>query len=150
MKQQARKSLILSSALGASLAMPLAFAQSGGVGVGAEVKATTRAASVDAGANANAAALAATPATPATAADGDTAATAAVPATPATPARKSWSQLDIDKNGSLSRTEVEPVNSLSKVFVAADANADGELTADEYKAYLAANGKGAAKSGREG
>ena len=36
----------------------------------------------------------------------------------------------------------ESVNSLSKVFVEADADADGQLTPDEYKAYLAANGKG--------
>lgn len=164
MKQQTRKPLILALALGASLAMPLAFAQNAGVGVGvgAGVKVDTPAASVHAGTHADVAAQAATPATPAvpatpatttTSADGTTtvtAATPAVPATPATPARKSWSALDLDKNGSLSKAEAESVNSLSKVFVEADANADGQLTADEYKAYLATSGKGAARSGREG
>lgn len=162
MKQQTRKPLILAIALGASLAMPLAFAQNAGVGVGAGLKVDTPAASVHAGTHADVAAQAATPATPAvpatpatatTSADGTatvTAATPAVPATPATPARKSWSALDLDKNGSLSKAEAESVNSLSKVFVEADANADGQLTADEYKAYLAASGKGAARSGREG
>ena len=49
--------------------------------------------------------------------------------------------LDLDKNGSLSATEAAPVNSLSKAFSTADANADGQLTQDEYKAYLAASGK---------
>ena len=151
MKQQTRKPLILAIALGASLVMPLAFAQS--VGVGADVKASTPAVSAQVGANADAATQAATPATPATPATAATAteaATAATPATPATPAKKSWSQLDADQNGNLSKTEAESVNSLSKVFVEADADADGQLTPDEYKAYLAASGKGSAKAGGQG
>ncbi|HVQ33782.1 MAG TPA: hypothetical protein VMS49_07560 [Lysobacter sp.] len=57
------------------------------------------------------------------------------------PQKKNWSDLDLDKNGSLSATEAAPVNSLSKAFSTADANADGQLTQDEYKAYLAASGK---------
>jgi hypothetical protein len=62
------------------------------------------------------------------------------------PQKKNWSDLDLDKNGSLSATEAASVQNLSSVFAKADANADGELTQDEYKAYLAANGKGEAKS----
>ena len=157
MKQQTRKPIILAIALGASLAMPLAFAQNAGVGVDAKV--ATPAASAQVGAQADVAAQAATPATPAvpatpaSATDGATAATAAtpaVPATPATPARKSWSELDADKNGNLSKTEAGSVQSLSKVFVEADADADGQLTPDEYKAYVAAHGKGHARGSGQG
>ena len=71
--------------------------------------------------------------------DGDV--VAATPATPATPARKNWSELDVDANGSLSAGEAASMQSLTKVFAKADANADGELTQDEYKAWLAANDK---------
>jgi len=71
--------------------------------------------------------------------------TAATPApTSSSPQKKNWSDLDVDKNGTLSATEAAPVNSLSKVFTAADVNSDGELSQDEYKAYLASNGKGKA------
>ena len=62
------------------------------------------------------------------------------------PEKKNWSDLDVDKNGTLSATEAASVQNLSSVFAKADANADGELTQDEYKAYLAASGKGEAKS----
>ena len=80
----------------------------------------------------------------ATAATQATPATPATPADPATPQKKNWSDLDVDKNGSLSVTEAASVQSLAKAFTEADANADGQLTQDEYKAYLAANGKGSA------
>jgi hypothetical protein len=56
------------------------------------------------------------------------------------PAEKSWSELDADNNGSLSTSEVAAMPSLAKVFVKADADADGELTQDEYRTWLAANG----------
>jgi hypothetical protein len=67
------------------------------------------------------------------------------PATPATTmnptddsARKiSWSDLDTDHDGKLSKTEAAPVESLSQAFDTADSDQDGALTADEYKAYLA-------------
>ena len=55
-----------------------------------------------------------------------------------------WSDLDKDKDGKLSKTEAKPVKSLSEVFDQADADADGALTGDEYKAYLAANDSGTA------
>ncbi|UHQ20159.1 hypothetical protein LVB87_03080 [Lysobacter sp. KIS68-7] len=78
--------------------------------------------------------------------DQSTAQTPATPATPsssAEPQKKNWSDLDTDKNGTLSVTEAAAVQSLAKAFTEADANADGQLTQDEYKAYLAANGKAA-------
>jgi hypothetical protein len=51
--------------------------------------------------------------------------------------KKSWSDVDTDKNGSLSKSEASSVPALSQVFDQADADADGALTADEYKAYVA-------------
>ncbi|MBW8850328.1 MAG: EF-hand domain-containing protein [Xanthomonadales bacterium] len=66
---------------------------------------------------------------------------AAQPATDASKALR-WSDLDKDKDGKLSKSEAQPVQSLSAVFDQADANADGALTGDEYKAYLAANTSG--------
>ncbi len=69
---------------------------------------------------------------------------AATPA--AAPAKKSWSDLDVDKNGSLSKDEASNIPSLQAVFDQADSNADGALTGEEYKTYLASNGKGQSKS----
>jgi hypothetical protein len=62
----------------------------------------------------------------------------------------SWSQLDADQNGTLSKTEAASVSSLSTVFDQADGDRDGALTVDEYKAYLAANGKGDARDNHGG
>lgn len=69
------------------------------------------------------------------------------PATPApqsdaAPAKKTWADLDIDKDGNLNKSEVATIPSLEAVFDQADANADGALSGDEYKTYLAANGTG--------
>lgn len=63
------------------------------------------------------------------------------------PAQKTWSELDANGNGSLSATEAAPIESLAKVFGKADKDGNGELTADEYKAWLAANG-GKPKAGQ--
>ena len=75
-------------------------------------------------------------------------ATPATPATAATPATHSsasgkvtWSDLDGDKDGKLTKTEAAALDSLTQVFDKADADKDGALTPDEYKAYLAVNGK---------
>lgn len=62
-----------------------------------------------------------------------------VAGSPAAPAKKSWSEIDLNANGSLSTTEAAPIESLAKVFAKADADGDGELTQDEYKTWLAAN-----------
>ncbi|MBL8264260.1 MAG: EF-hand domain-containing protein [Xanthomonadaceae bacterium] len=69
---------------------------------------------------------------------------AATPA--AAPAKKTWSELDTDKNGSLSKEEAGNIPSLQAVFDQADSNADGALTGEEYKTYLASNGKGQPKA----
>jgi hypothetical protein len=47
-----------------------------------------------------------------------------------------WSQLDTDGDGALSKTEAAAVDSLARDFDTADTNKDGSLTADEYKAHL--------------
>jgi hypothetical protein len=156
-----RKPLYLALAL--TLAAPLAFAQS----------TTPQSATQDATNAATSATQSATDAAKSTATDATTAATqdatqaATQDATAQTqaatqdamgqskdamaqskgePEKKNWSDLDTDKNGTLSASEAASVSNLSSVFAKADANADGELTQDEYKAYLAANGKGGAKS----
>ena len=138
-----RNPLILVTALTAALAAPLAFAQDANASATAQEHAAAQASTTTPAADAGA--MAATPATPATPPTGDTSATGATPATPATPSaaatkKISWSDLDGDKDGKLSKTEAAPISSLSQVFDQADSDKDGALTADEYKAYIAAQG----------
>ncbi|MDI9238630.1 EF-hand domain-containing protein [Lysobacter sp. LF1] len=64
--------------------------------------------------------------------------------------KKSWADVDLDKNGSLSKTEASAVPALGQVFDQADADADGALTADEYKAYVAKAQTGAGAGDRGG
>lgn len=72
-------------------------------------------------------------------------ATPATPATPAEPGKKTWADLDVNKDGNLDKTEAAPIPTLEAVFETADTNADGALTGEEYKKYLAMNGDGKAK-----
>jgi hypothetical protein len=58
------------------------------------------------------------------------------------PAKKTWAELDTDKDGNLNKVEAASIPSLQAVFDQADTNADGALSGDEYKTYLAANGEG--------
>lgn len=48
-----------------------------------------------------------------------------------------WADLDVDGNGTLSKQEASNVQSLAQVFDEADADKNGELTPDEYKAFVA-------------
>jgi hypothetical protein len=66
----------------------------------------------------------------------------------AAPAQKTWAELDANGNGSLSAAEAAPIESLTTVFPQADKDGNGELTADEYKTWLAANGGGKPKAGQ--
>src|SRR3546814_20373517 len=66
----------------------------------------------------------------------------------AEPKQVTWADLDVDKDGSLSKAEVATVPALTQVFDAADADADGKLTAEEYKAHAAAT-SGAADDASE-
>ena len=69
----------------------------------------------------------------------------ATPATPAEPGKKTWADLDVNKDGNLDKTEAASIPTLEAVFDTADTNADGQLTGEEYKNYLAMNGDGKAK-----
>jgi len=129
MNSFSRKSLIGAFALVASLSAPLAFAQS-----------------------AEASAQAAPPAEAATQAEPNAPAATTAPAAGATavaPAKKSWSDVDLDKDGKLTKSEAATVPALGQVFDQADGNADGTLTTDEYKAYVA-KVQGAAKTSNDG
>ena len=127
-----RKTLIGTFALVASLSAPLAFAQS-----------QTDASSTDASAQSTTASDASTQSTTPTDAStqsADTQATTSNDASAATtqgdPNKKSWADVDADKDGNLSKAEAAAVPALGQVFDQADSNAGGSLSADEYKAYV--------------
>ena len=122
MNQLSRKSLLGSFALVAALSAPLAFAQD----------ATTTETATPPAADAQAA--------PTTTNDAAAATIAGDPA-----AKKSWADVDADKDGKLSKIEADSVPALAQVFGQADADADGNLTADEYKTFIAKNQEGADK-----
>src|SRR5690606_17305722 len=48
-----------------------------------------------------------------------------------------WADVDVDGNGTLSKAEAGALPSLAQVFDDADADNDGELTPDEYKTFAA-------------
>lgn len=109
-----RKTLLGAFALMATLSAPLAFAQS-----------------------AEASAEAAPPTEAAAQAEAGTAGAAAATQAGSAPAKKSWSDVDTDKDGSLTKSEASTVPALAQVFDQADGDADGTLTTAEYKAYVA-------------
>ena len=64
---------------------------------------------------------------------------------------QTWASIDTDGNGTISKTEAQVNAGLAQVFDQADTNKD-ELSADEYKAYVAAQqaGAGGAAQGAQG
>jgi hypothetical protein len=63
---------------------------------------------------------------------------------------QTWASVDTDGNGTISKTEAQVNAGLAQVFDQADSNKDGELSPDEYKAYVAAQqGKAASGSGAQ-
>jgi hypothetical protein len=125
-----RKTLIGTFALVASLSAPLAFAQS---------QTDASSTSTDASAQSTTAADASTQSTTPTDASAQSTTTsndASAATTQGDPAKKSWADVDADKDGNLSKAEASAVPALGQVFDQADVNADGSLTADEYKAYV--------------
>lgn len=120
-----RKSLIGTFALVASLSAPLAFAQTDTAATDASTQSTT---TTD------------TTQTTTTTDQTTTSNDAAAATTAGEPAKKSWADVDLDKDGNLSKAEAAAVPALGQVFDKADGNADGSLTADEYKAYVKASG----------
>lgn len=128
MNSFSRNSLIGAFALVASLSAPMAFAQSSAEASAQSAPPTEAAAQVEANAPA--------------------ATTAPAPAA-AAPAKMSWSDVDLDKDGKLTKSEAATVPALGQVFDQADGNADGTLTTDEYKAYVA-KVQGAATTSNDG
>ena len=57
----------------------------------------------------------------------------------------SWADLDADGNGNLSQQEAQRHGALAGVFAQADADANGELTADEYRGFIQKQQADAAK-----
>ena len=51
---------------------------------------------------------------------------------------QSWASLDTDGNGSLSKGEAAGHSALAQVYDQADVDSDGQLTADEYRGFIAA------------
>ncbi len=132
-----RKPLLGLVALSAALMMPLAFAQSATTAVQSQPTPPPAAATIaPVAANSNP-----TPSSDAMIAP--TANTAVPPATDKAVAttgnKKTWSELDVDKDGKLSKAEAAADPGLMQIFVKADANSDGTLTPDEYKTYVAMN-----------
>jgi len=119
-----RKSLIGTFALVATLSAPLAFAQT-------DTSSTEQAPPPQ---TSNEASMQSPP--PTTSND------AAAATTAGDPAKKSWADIDLDKDGKLSKTEAAAVPALVQVFDQADSNADGSLTSDEYKAHVAKSTEG--------
>lgn len=122
--QNTRPSLFGLIALGAALAMPVAFAQDE----------PTEAA----------------PPESATQTQSTEQATQTQPATQAAPEASgplTWADVDADKDGAISREESTRLASLAQVFDDADADKDGRLTVEEYKAYAAKADSSKAGSG---
>ncbi|CAN7198093.1 EF-hand domain-containing protein [Pseudoxanthomonas sp. LjRoot168] len=112
-----RKPLIALVALSAALAMPLAFAQEK-TDDAAQAQQTEQSAEQAAGS--------ATTPTQSTEAG-------------ATQAKQGWADVDTNGDGNISKEEAGANPGLSQVFDQADANTDGSLTADEYKAFVSKN-----------
>jgi EF hand len=70
----------------------------------------------------------------------------AQPAPAAQPKQVTWADLDVDKDGNLTKPEVATVPALSQVFDQADADANGKLTAEEYKMFASKNSGAAGSS----
>jgi hypothetical protein len=49
--------------------------------------------------------------------------------------QKTWEELDANKDGNLSKAEAAADASMKALFAKADANGDGSLTPEEYRAY---------------
>lgn len=118
----ARKPLLGLVAFGAALAMPLAFAQSEPTTATQDPTSQYPTTTQDP-----------------TAQDPTTQAPPEAAAPAAQPQQMTWADVDTDKNGSISKDESSQLASLAQVFDDADSDSDGELTPDEYKAFVAKN-----------
>jgi len=62
---------------------------------------------------------------------------------------QTWASVDTDGNGNISKPEAQVNAGLTQVFDQADKDKDGQLTPDEYKAYVAAQQGAASGSGAQ-
>jgi cytochrome c peroxidase len=124
MNNRNRKPLIGLIALSAALAMPMAFAQD----------ATTEDAAQPQTEQTQPA-----PTESAESATGATTQPAEQATSAASSGKQGWDDVDMDKDGAISKQEASANAGLSQVFDQADGNADGKLTADEYKAFVSKN-----------
>ena len=124
MKNTNRKSTLGLIALSAALAMPMAYAQSQTEETAPQ---TEQPAPTEAATPTDAAAqgAASQPAQQATGA--------------ASSAKQGWNDVDADKDGAISKQEASTNAGLSQIFDKADADTDGKLTPDEYKAFVSKN-----------
>ena len=113
-----RKPLIALVALSAALAMPLAFAQEKTEDAATQQSQTEPTAEQATGA----------------ATQDPTQSTQS-----ATQAKQGWADVDTDGDGAISKQGASAHAGLSQVFDQADADTDGKLTADEYKAFVSKN-----------
>ncbi len=56
---------------------------------------------------------------------------------------QTWASVDTDSDGAISKQEAQVNAGLSQIFEQADGNADGKLTPEEYKAFVAKQQDGA-------
>lgn len=128
MKNRNRKPLIGLIALSAALAMPMAFAQSETEEQAAQAQTEQP-----------------TPTESTTATPTESATGAAVQQTEqttgaaASEGKQGWNDVDTDKDGAISKQEASSNAGLSQIFDKADADTDGKLTPDEYKAFVSKN-----------
>lgn len=125
MNNRNRKPLIGLIALSAALAMPMAFAQSE----------TEEAAPPQASQPTPTEAT--TPTESATGASVQSA--EQTNAAASNDAKQGWADVDVDKDGAISKQEASSNAGLSQVFDQADADTDGKLTPEEYKAFVSKN-----------
>lgn len=163
-----RNTILTALALGLVLSAPMAFAQDQATAPTADDQSAAAPATQDQTASSAPAESAAPPTDASAAPAPDAQDPAAAPQDPATsqppgsppgaatadPAagaddtqKLTWSDLDSDKDGKLSKAEVGSVPALLQVFDSADTDQDGLLTPDEYKAFVAADAAGGQDAG---
>jgi hypothetical protein len=124
MKNTNRKSMLGLIALSAALAMPMAYAQSQAEEAAppqAEQPTPTEAA------------------TPTDSAQGAATQPTEQATSGASSGKQGWNDVDADKDGAISKQEASSNAVLSQIFEKADADTDGKLTPDEYKAFVSKN-----------
>jgi hypothetical protein len=123
MKNTNRKPMLGLIALSAALAMPMAYAQSQ-----AEETAPPQTEQPTP-----------TETTPTDSAQGAATQPTEQATSAASSGKQGWNDVDTDKDGAISKQEASSNAGLSQIFEKADADTDGKLTPDEYKAFVSKN-----------